>query len=222
MSLCTAQAVSSAPPLYCPDKADCEYVRLSEILINTPKPYDQRQVAAARQEVEMLRERLRRGESFANLAKTHSRGPSAVFGGDVGYFGRGKLSKSMEDVAFQMRVGDISDIIRTKQGFVILEVTDRGSEIPPLDLVNAAITSELRPYLETVRAKIQQKWNASIPASAQWRTGTVTVGFVILSDGNSCVLGNRIDLWRCGFKRGSVGRSPRRRSFFFDSWGEKG
>lgn len=101
-----------------------EQVRLSEILILTPPPYDATQVNEARKEAEEVRVALQQGRAIADLARADSQGPTAAQGGDVGYFTRGKLARSMEDLAFSMKVGDVSDVVRTKQGFVILQVTD--------------------------------------------------------------------------------------------------
>src|SRR5215475_14396617 len=101
-----------------------EQVRLSEILILTPQPYDATQVSEARKKAEEILEAVRQGKIFADLARADSQGPTAAQGGDIGYFMRGKLSHSMEDLAFSMKVGDVSDVVRTKQGFVILQVTD--------------------------------------------------------------------------------------------------
>ena len=97
-----------------------EQVRLSEILILTPQPYDATQVNEARKKAEEIREAVRQGKVFADLARADFQGPTAAQGGDIGYFMRGKLSHSMEDLAFSMKVGDVSDVVRTKQGFVIL------------------------------------------------------------------------------------------------------
>src|ERR1700752_1605780 len=66
-------------------------VRLSEILISTPQPYDPDQVAEARDTAEELRDTIRGGSVFADVAKTNSQGPSASLGGDLGYFKHGAL-----------------------------------------------------------------------------------------------------------------------------------
>lgn len=101
-----------------------EQVRLSEILIRTSQPYDATQVNEAKKKAEELRKAIREGRAFADLARTDSQGPTAAQGGDLGYFTRGKLARSMEDLVFIMKAGDVSDVVRTKQGFVILQVTD--------------------------------------------------------------------------------------------------
>jgi foldase protein PrsA len=67
-------------------------------------------------------ERLKNGESFANLAKELSidKG-SAKRGGELGYFGRGVMVKPFEDAAFKLEKGQVSDPIRTEFGYHIIK-----------------------------------------------------------------------------------------------------
>ena len=97
---------------------------LSEILIGS-KSDTPVQVAEAQHKAEGLRKAAQTGSSFANLAKANSRGPSAAQGGTLGCFKRGKLAKELEELVFRMQPGEVSDVLRTKQGWVILQVTDR-------------------------------------------------------------------------------------------------
>src|SRR6185437_5536288 len=82
------------------------------------------QIAAAKAKAEDMLAQIKKGTSFEDLAKANSNGPSAAQGGDLGYFKRGTLAKQLEDTTFAMKAGDVSDVIRTKQGFVILKVTE--------------------------------------------------------------------------------------------------
>ncbi len=105
--------------------AHSEGVRLSEILISTDEAGDNpKKLDAAKAKAEDLLKQVRAGADFADLAKKESQDPSAAQGGDLGGFERGKLAKQLEDLTFAMKKGDVSDVIRTKQGFVILKVTD--------------------------------------------------------------------------------------------------
>lgn len=67
-------------------------------------------------------ERLKKGESFANLARELSvdRG-SGKKGGDLGLFGRGVLVKPFEDVAFKLNKGEISQPVKTEFGYHIIK-----------------------------------------------------------------------------------------------------
>src|SRR5207248_10518481 len=118
-----------------------EQVRLSEILITpkaapapaptegaTPAAPSQADsdaaLAAAQAKAQDLLEQIRKGANFEELAKKFSDGPSAKDGGEDGLFQRGKLSKELEDRVFALKAGEVTDTIRTKQGFLILKVTE--------------------------------------------------------------------------------------------------
>src|SRR5262249_39757292 len=100
-----------------------EEIRLSEILVAT-KGDDQQQINAAQTTAEALVADIRKGTSFEDVAKKSSDGPTAKRGGDLGYFKRGVLAKELEDKTFGMKPGDVSDPIRTRQGFVLLKVAE--------------------------------------------------------------------------------------------------
>jgi peptidyl-prolyl cis-trans isomerase SurA len=95
-------------------------------LISTTKSDTPAQVTEALHKAEGLRKATQTGSSFADLAKANSRGPSAAQGGTLGCFKRGVLAKELEERLFRMQPGEVSDVLRTKQGWVILQVTDRG------------------------------------------------------------------------------------------------
>jgi len=68
-------------------------------------------------------ERIRRGESFADLAKEFSidRG-SGKRGGDLGLFGRGQMVKPFEEAAFKLKKGELtSEPVRTEFGYHIIK-----------------------------------------------------------------------------------------------------
>jgi parvulin-like peptidyl-prolyl isomerase len=84
-----------------------------------------------------------RAGRFADVAKANSQGLTAAKGGDLGYFDHGKLAPSIEETAFQLKVGDVSDVIHTKQGFVILQVTERPAAADAsLEVPKQPITAE--------------------------------------------------------------------------------
>ena len=154
-----------------------EAVRLSEILIapKTPakpagpdgKPVapteaeNEAALAAAKAKAQDLLEQIHKGAIFADLAKKNSEGPSAKDGGDLSYFKRGTLAKELEDKIFALKAGEVTDVIRTKQGYVILQVTEHQTAgIPTLKEVEPRIQDALymqklepalRAYLTTLR-----------------------------------------------------------------------
>jgi len=138
-----------------------EQVRLSEILVPTANPDDASQVATAKSKAEEVEAKLKAGGDFAALAKSSSGGPTAADGGDLGQFKRGQLAKVLEDQTFDLQPGQYTQPIRTKQGFVILKVTEHTpGGVPPLkDVENqvedavgmAKMNPALREYLTKLR-----------------------------------------------------------------------
>lgn len=145
-----------------------EQVRLSEILIGVPQPAndaepDPQQVAAAQAKADDVEKQLKAGAKFEDLAKKFSEGPTAQQGGDLGYFKRGALAKQLEDTTFAMKAGEVSQPIRTKQGFVILAVTEHpAAGLPPLSAVRGDIDQgiylqKLQPALREYLKKLREE-----------------------------------------------------------------
>lgn len=70
-------------------------------------------------------DRLRKGETFANLAKELSidKG-SGKRGGDLGQFGRGMMVRPFEEAAFKLEKGQLSDPVKTEFGYHIIKRLD--------------------------------------------------------------------------------------------------
>jgi peptidyl-prolyl cis-trans isomerase SurA len=158
-----------------------EQVRLSEILISPkipakpaaggdatkadpPAPSQAETdtaLAVAQAKAQDVLDQIHKGAKFEDLAKKYSDGPSAKEGGDLSYFKRGTLSKELEDKVFSLKAGEITDVIRTKQGYVILQVGEHQlAGIPTLKEVEPRIQDALymqklqpalRAYLTTLR-----------------------------------------------------------------------
>jgi peptidyl-prolyl cis-trans isomerase SurA len=139
-----------------------EQVRLSEILIPTANPDDAAQVATAKTKADEAEAKLKSGADFAELAKTMSTGVTASNGGDLGDFKRGQLAKVLEDQTFDLKPGQYTQPIRTKQGYVILKVTDHTpGGIAPMKDVEPQIEdqigmSKMNPALRTYLTKLRE------------------------------------------------------------------
>ncbi|GAC1437257.1 MAG: peptidylprolyl isomerase [Terriglobales bacterium] len=148
-----------------------EQIKLSEILVSTEKGKkadnnpieDPQQLAAAQAKAEDLLAQIRKGASFEDIAKKNSDGPSAALGGDLGLFKRGTLAKELEDKTFAMKAGEVSDVIRTRQGFVILKVVEhQEAGLPPIAeveprLQDAVYMRKLQPALREYLKKLREE-----------------------------------------------------------------
>jgi len=85
-------------------------------------------------------------EKFADLAKEKSTDTSsAQKGGDLGMFGPGRMVPEFERVAFSLKPGEISDVVKTQYGFHAIMVTERKEGEPkPFDQVKEQIRATLR------------------------------------------------------------------------------
>ena len=119
-------------------------------------------LAAAKAKAEDLLKQLRAGASFDEIAKKYSDGPSAADGGTLGTFERGKLAKELEDRTFAMKSGEITDVIRVKQGYTILRVDDhQEAGVPPMKdilpkIQDALYYEKLQPALRAYLTKLRE------------------------------------------------------------------
>jgi peptidyl-prolyl cis-trans isomerase SurA len=109
-----------------------------------------------------LLKQIHDGATFEDIAKKYSDGPSAADGGTLGSFERGKLAKSIEDETFAMKAGQITGVIHSKQGYIILKVVEhQQAGIPPLKDVlpriqDALYYEKLQPALRAYLTKLRE------------------------------------------------------------------
>lgn len=138
-----------------------EQVFLAEIFVSTEGKSEE-EVRALETKATALRDRVvKAGEDFGEIAKRFSDGSTAQQGGALGYFERGQLAPELEAIAFKMNRGDVSEVIRTKTGFLVLKCEvryDPGQQ--PLEKVETEIMNRLygekmqpalRAYLKKLR-----------------------------------------------------------------------
>jgi peptidyl-prolyl cis-trans isomerase SurA len=112
--------------------AQQESIHLSEILVAIGAPDtsgdaqtdDPAKLAAAKAKADDIAAKLHAGGDFGQLARTFSDGSTAAQGGDLGQYLPGSMAKVLEDKTFSLKAGEFTEPIRTKQGYVILKVTE--------------------------------------------------------------------------------------------------
>jgi peptidyl-prolyl cis-trans isomerase C len=144
-----------------------EQVRASHILIK-PKAADpnvdpNEAKTRAKAKAQDLLEQIKGGGDFAELAKAHSDCRSAASGGDLDFFSRGEMEAPFENAAFELKAGQVSDVVETTYGYHIIKVTDRkGVSVTPFEQVKDTIIDELtqkrrselaKKYIESLKAK---------------------------------------------------------------------
>lgn len=146
-----------------------EGVHIQEILISTDgkKPEE---IPELQKKAESVLGQVRANGNFADLAKQNSDDPSSANGGDAGFFERGNMAPEIEAVAYTLKKNQVSDIIRTKYGFLILkllEYTQAG--IPPQAEVENAIHEriyyqKIQPSLREYLTKLRQESYITVKA----------------------------------------------------------
>src|SRR5579864_2877615 len=134
-----------------------EQVKVSHIWIKMPLPaedgkIDEKKTAEAQHRAEDISKQLKNGGNFEDLAKKYSEDSgSANAGGSLGWLGRGQLPSEVEKAAFtSMSKGQVSDVIKTSDGFHIVRLDDKHEAgLKPLDEVKA----QIEPILKRQRAQ---------------------------------------------------------------------
>ena len=111
---------------------------------------------ALKAKAENILQKIKDGEDFSKLASEFSDDQATkVKGGDLGFFVRGRMVKSFEDVAFSLKNGEVSGIVETQYGYHIIKVDERKDpSIEPFDTAKEKINQKLIQNL--TRSKISE------------------------------------------------------------------
>lgn len=127
------------------NKEDLVVVRASHILL------DKEEKAKA------ALTRINNGEAFDEVAKDVSMDGSAVQGGDLGYFAKGKYGaiKEFEDIAFTLKEGETSRLVKTEVGYHIIKLVDRKDSYEDLkdDIVSVLKEDKYKSKMQELRDK---------------------------------------------------------------------
>jgi len=109
-----------------------ESVRASHILVRIDPKADAAAKKKARAEIDAVLKQAKSGVDFAKLAQEHSQDGSAAQGGDLNYFGKGDMVAEFDKVAFELKPGQMSDVVTTQFGYHIIKVADHkpGRSVP--------------------------------------------------------------------------------------------
>lgn len=103
-------------------------IKASHILISVAPDASPKDSLEAFQKIKNIRNEIISGASFDQVAKSESQDPSAKENaGDLGYFSALYMVYSFENAAYNTKVGDLSEIIRTRFGYHIIKVTGKRS-----------------------------------------------------------------------------------------------
>jgi peptidyl-prolyl cis-trans isomerase C len=106
-------------------------VHARHILIRAT-PGDEKSSEAAKEKIEAVIARLKKGEDFATVAKEVTEDPSGkTNGGDLGYFGKEQMVPEFSEVAFKLNKGEISDPVKTQFGWHVIKLEDKRDKQPP-------------------------------------------------------------------------------------------
>ena len=137
-----------------------EQVALREIIVSTDGKKET-EIPDLRKKAETALKRVKDGEDFGEIAKRLSDGSTKEQGGFIGTFKRGELAKQLEDVVFTMKKNGLTEVLETKQGFLVMQVLEHYDEGEQsfekvkneiMDrLYNEKLEPAAREYLKTLR-----------------------------------------------------------------------
>lgn len=129
-----------------------EQVKASHILIKVAPDANESQKAEARKKIETIQKKLNSGEDFGAMAREFSEGPSRERSGDLGYFGRGQMVKSFDAVAFELKPGQVSEIVETQFGYHLIKVYEKK---PAKTMAYSEVKEQINQHLKQQKARQQ-------------------------------------------------------------------
>ncbi len=103
-----------------------ERVRARHLLVAVASDASEAGLAAAREKAQVARDRVLAGEAFAVVAQAVSEDPgTAGQGGDLGVFARGVNDPALDDAAFALEAGGVSEVVRSVHGFHVIQVEEK-------------------------------------------------------------------------------------------------
>lgn len=131
-----------------------EGVRIQQIVILTEgKSGDE--AAAQQKKAEEALAKARSTPDFAAVVREYSEDASASNGGDIGFIERGNMAPEIESVAYSLKRNEVSDLIKTRYGFLIIKLLEHTQPgVPPLPDAQQAIHEKL--YYERMQPALRE------------------------------------------------------------------
>lgn len=127
-------------------------------------PVSTQELNAVRERLRQYRDRIIAGERFETFAALYSEDPgSASRGGELGFYNRGELFPEFEAVAFRLEKGEVSDVVKTKAGFHIIQLIERRGEMVNVRHIllrpkpSPVELEEARNFLDSIAQEIKAK-----------------------------------------------------------------
>ncbi len=126
-------------------------VRLREIVVK----FDAASEVDQGQKARRLLQEIRQGADFAEVARMHSESASREAGGDLGFFEKGELTEGLEEAAFALSPGGVSDVIRMGSAFYVLRVEEKVDEkVKALEEVRSEVADAI--FQEKMNAQLEK------------------------------------------------------------------
>jgi peptidyl-prolyl cis-trans isomerase SurA len=139
-----------------------EGIRISEIAVNAENRTPD-EVENQRKKVEDALAAVRKGEDFAETAAKFSEAASAQDGGDLGFFQKGQLNKTLEDALAGVEKGQTSDVLKLSDGFAIFKVEDKHSggvlpfELAQREIQDILFSQRAQPRIREYLTKLREE-----------------------------------------------------------------
>lgn len=161
-----------------------EEIQASHILVK-PDGDSEAAWAKAKDKAEKILQQVKAGSPFAELAKKESQDPvSAPQGGDLGFFGPGKMVPEFEKAAFALPVGGTSDLVKSSFGYHIIKVTGR-KEAKGAEFDKAKAELKVR-LLDEKKQETLTKWFAGLKEKAKIQViDPALAGFRLAEEGKA-------------------------------------
>ena len=120
---------------------DRDDVHAKHILKLFPQNATEEQKAECKHKMDSIYALLKAGVNFEEMAKAESQDGSARNGGELGWFGRGRMVKPFEDVAFALADGEISEPFATQFGYHVIKKVAHG--VAPLNEIRTGLENAI-------------------------------------------------------------------------------